>query len=281
MEVEECCAHPSRTFGGKSAAAAIVWGALGRVSNYVEPFFGSGAVLLSRPRETWATADGPGTETVNDRSRFLSNFWRALRADPDAVAEACDWPVNEADLHARHRWLVAQLPALAAAMDADPEHFDAKIAGWWCWGACAWIGSGWCDEERAALRQCGAGSALDPGSSASLWVQLPHLGNAEQGLHRKLPTWATRGGVCTGNSRTLAMRGGVCTGSPRIWATRGGGLTPFRSNCPTSAAGATAASACTGPVSARASRSTSAASPRAFGAPAWPAATGRASAGTA
>lgn len=35
MEVEECCAHPSRTFGGKSAAAAIVWGALGRVSNYV------------------------------------------------------------------------------------------------------------------------------------------------------------------------------------------------------------------------------------------------------
>ena len=178
---------PFPYFGGKSAAAAIVWGALGRVSNYVEPFFGSGAVLLSRPRETWATADGPGTETVNDRSRFLSNFWRALRADPDAVAEACDWPVNETDLHARHRWLVAQLPALAAAMDADPEHYDAKIAGWWCWGACGWIGSGWCDEERAALRQCGAGSALDPGSSASLWVQPPHLGNAGRGLHRKLP----------------------------------------------------------------------------------------------
>ena len=178
---------PFPYFGGKREAASIVWGAIGRVSNYVEPFFGSGAVLLSRPRETWATVDGPGTETVNDRSRFLANFWRALRAEPEAVALHCDWPVNETDLHARHRWLVAQLPALAAAMDADPEHYDAKIAGWWCWGACGWIGSGWCDEERAALRQCGAGSAPTTDSPASLPVQLPHLGNAGRGLHRKLP----------------------------------------------------------------------------------------------
>ena len=176
---------PFPYFGGKREAAAIVWGALGRVSNYVEPFFGSGAVLLSRPRETWATVDGPGTETVNDRSRFLANFWRALRADPDAVADACDWPVNETDLHARHRWLVAQLPALATAMDADPEHFDAKIAGWWCWGACGWIGSGWCDEERAMKGQRGAGPA--PEAPDALPVQLPHLGDAGQGLHRKLP----------------------------------------------------------------------------------------------
>ena len=175
---------PFPYFGGKREAASIVWGALGRVQNYVEPFFGSGAVLLSRPRETWATLDSPGTETVNDRSRFLANFWRALRADPDAVAEHCDWPVNETDLHARHRWLVAQLPALALAMDADPDHYDAKIAGWWCWGACAWIGSGWCDEERAMLRQCGAGPA--PEAPVSLPVKLPHLGKG-QGLHRKFP----------------------------------------------------------------------------------------------
>ena len=179
---------PFPYFGGKREAASIVWGALGRVQNYVEPFFGSGAVLLSRPRETWATLDSPGTETVNDRSRFLANFWRALRADPDAVAEHCDWPVNETDLHARHRWLVAQLPALALAMDADPDHYDAKIAGWWCWGACGWIGSGWCDEERAMLRQCGAGPA--PEAPVSLPVQLPHLGNAGRGadtLFQKLP----------------------------------------------------------------------------------------------
>ena len=166
--IDQDLAAPFPYFGGKRRAAPLVWCALGRVTNYVEPFFGSGAVLLSRPRETWATPDGPGTETVNDRSRFLANFWRALAAAPDAVAMACDWPVNETDLHARHRWLVGQLPALAAAMDADPEHFDAKVAGWWCWGACGWIGSGWCDEERAALRQCGAGSA--PQAPAS-WRQ--------------------------------------------------------------------------------------------------------------
>ena len=259
---------PFPYFGGKREAAAIVWGALGRVSNYVEPFFGSGAVLLSRPRETWATLDGPGTETVNDRSRFLANFWRALRADPDAVADACDWPVNETDLHARHRWLVAQLPALATAMDADPEHFDAKIAGWWCWGACGWIGSGWCDEERAMKGQRGAGPA--PEAPDALPVQLPHLGNAGRGA-RSAP--AMRGRVCTGSSRILAMRGGVCTGSSRTWAMRGGRLTPFRSRCRTSQG----ARACR----ARACRATSAPSPPASAAPAWPAATGPASAGTA
>lgn len=179
---------PFPYFGGKSRAASLVWSALGRVQNYVEPFFGSGAVLLARPRETWATPDAPGTETVNDRSRFLANFWRALAANPDAVAAHCDWPVNETDLHARHRWLVAQLPALAAAMDADPDHFDAKIAGWWCWGACAWIGSGWCDEERAARWQRGAGPAQE--APVSLPTQLPHMGDAgrgDTGLPRSLP----------------------------------------------------------------------------------------------
>jgi hypothetical protein len=32
-------------------------------------------------------------------------------------------------------------------LHADPDYFDAKIAGWWCWGACAWIGTGWCSGE--------------------------------------------------------------------------------------------------------------------------------------
>ena len=108
---------PFPWFGGKSRAASLVWDALGNVANYVEPFFGSGAVLLARPH-------APGTETVNDRSAFLANFWRALRADPDAVAEHADYPVSELDLHARHRWLVAQranveqlLPALDRTLE--------------------------------------------------------------------------------------------------------------------------------------------------------------------
>lgn len=180
---------PFPYFGGKRSVAPLAWDAFGRVSNYVEPFFGSGAVLLARPRETWASPSGPGTETVNDASRFLSNFWRALKSDPDAVTEHADFPVSETDLHARHRWLVDQLPRLAALLDSDPGAFDAKVAGWWVWGACSWIGGGWCDEERAARvadpapapGQCGAGPAPLP-------IQLPHPGNAGQGLHRKLPT---------------------------------------------------------------------------------------------
>ena len=69
-------------------------------TNYVEPFAGSLAVLLGRPH-------APRIETVNDLDCYLANFWRATSRDPEAVAVAADWPINEADLHARHRWLVS------------------------------------------------------------------------------------------------------------------------------------------------------------------------------
>ena len=34
-------------------------------------------------------------------------------------------------------------------MVADPDDFDAKIAGWWVWGQSSWIGHGWCDGKAA------------------------------------------------------------------------------------------------------------------------------------
>lgn len=148
---------PFPYFGGKSRIASVVWQRFGRVRNYVEPFFGSGAVLLQRPMPH------EGVETVNDKDRFVANFWRAIKADPEAVAEWCDWPVNEADLHARHRWLINETAEFRERVVVDPDYFDAKIAGWWVWGLCQWIGSGWCGR---------AGS------------QLPHLGNAGRGVHR-------------------------------------------------------------------------------------------------
>lgn len=40
---------PFPWFGGKRKVAEEVWRRFGRVENYVEPFFGSGAVLLGRP----------------------------------------------------------------------------------------------------------------------------------------------------------------------------------------------------------------------------------------
>lgn len=90
---------PFPWFGGKSKVAHLVWERFGDVPNYVEPFFGSGAVMFLRPHE-------PNTETVNDADCYLANFWRATKENPSEVAKHADNPVNEADLLARHKWLL-------------------------------------------------------------------------------------------------------------------------------------------------------------------------------
>jgi DNA adenine methylase len=154
---------PFPWFGGKSRAADIIWARFGDVPNYVEPFAGSLAVLLARESD-------PRTETVNDLDCYIANFWRALSRDPDGVATHADWPVNEADLLARHRWLVAQTD-FRDRMRLDAEYYDSKIAGLWVWGLCQWIGSGWCVQRR----------------DGDTPEQLPHLGDAGMGIHRKLP----------------------------------------------------------------------------------------------
>ena len=169
---------PFPWFGGKSRAASAIWLAFGHVSNYVEPFAGSLAVLLARPGT-------PTTETVNDLDGFISNFWRALQADPEAVIAACDWPVNETDLHARHAWLVMQRLDLTERLMGDPEFFDARIAGWWVWGLCQWIGSGWCSGEGPWVQQDGQLTHLGD-AGQGVHRQLTHLGNAGRGVHRQL-----------------------------------------------------------------------------------------------
>lgn len=184
---------PYQYFGGKSHCAALAWERFGDVPNYVEPFFGSGAVLLARPH--W-----PRIETVNDLDAYVANFWRAVAAAPDAVSEYLDWPVNESDLEARHKWLVtaARKREHAERMRDDPDYFDPKIAGWWCWGLCAWIGSGWCSGEwhgRGSDKNAGTGiNILDEqrggkrphlSSGRGVHRQLPHLGDAGQGVHRQ------------------------------------------------------------------------------------------------
>lgn len=133
---------PFPWFGGKRRVADVVWRAFGpNIANYVEPFAGGLAVLLGRP-------GGAGKiETVNDRDRYLANFWRAVTYAPELVAAHADWPVNEADLHARHKWLVNQAE-FRERMHTDPEFYDVKIAGWWVWGICQWIGGGWCVEPN-------------------------------------------------------------------------------------------------------------------------------------
>lgn len=197
-------AAPFPYFGGKSRACETVWAALGDPDNYVEPFAGSAAMLLGRP--------SPGkVETINDADGFVANFWRAVSRDPEAVALHADWPVNETDLVARHSWLVRHGAELRARLEADPDHFDAKIAGWWCWGACAWMGSGWCsgrgpwvhDGERLVdRREESMDERLDgisrrlPGLARGKGInrQIPRLSGA-QGINRSMADTghATRG----------------------------------------------------------------------------------------
>lgn len=58
---------PFPYFGGKSSVAGRVWGALGDVRHYMEPFFGSGAVLLARPGYDYRRH----IETICDRDGHL------------------------------------------------------------------------------------------------------------------------------------------------------------------------------------------------------------------
>lgn len=201
---------PFPWFGGKSRAADLIWSRLGPVKNYVEPFAGSLAVLLQRPGQL-------STETVNDLDGLLVNFWRAVRAAPELVALHADWPVSELDLHARHAVLVEQREQLTEQLQADPAHYDAVLAGWWAWGACCWIGSGWCSgkgpwqrvetEQGWRLLKAEAAASgttrklprLSGFSETGINRQLPHLADAGTGINRQLPILsyggATRDGV--------------------------------------------------------------------------------------
>lgn len=157
---------PFPWFGGKSRAEKIVWERFGEVPNYVEPFAGSLAVLLRRESRA-------NLETVNDLDGYLVNFWRAVKADPGAVARWADSPVLELDLHARHRWLVSTGKERVERLRVDPDYYDAQVAGWWVWGISLWIGSGWCYKPEWSGRVSAAASPR--GINGSEYRQHPDL----------------------------------------------------------------------------------------------------------
>lgn len=169
-------------------------------------------MALSRPTH-------PRIETFNDWDHHLANFWRSVQAAPDKVAEFADWPVNEVDLHARHRYLVGverpepfvperwdAYPDLRAAwlagylgshrtyaaafrekMLADPHHYDPKLAGWWVWGICCWIGGGWCSSQGQTV-DGDVKQQLPAGHAKGLGCKLPDIsgkdGGSGRGIHQ-------------------------------------------------------------------------------------------------
>ena len=154
---------PFPYFGGKSCIADKVWALLGEPDHYLEPFFGSGSVLLAR-----AGWHGK-TETVNDKDGFIANVWRALQFATDEVARWCDWPVNHADLSARRKILIAEEGELLRKLTDDPEWCDPKLAGYWIWGFSCWIGSGFTKRRKSEADIC----------------QRPHLSDSGVGVHCK------------------------------------------------------------------------------------------------
>ena len=228
MTLENLCKTPWPWFGGKSDAAEAVWAALGDVDHYVEPFAGSLAVLLRRPHEANRTYH---SETVNDLDGLLCNAWRGIARDPDAVAEAASWPVCEADLHARHLALLAWRAAgNAERLMADPNFYDARMAGWWAWGQSAWIGAGWCSGRGPWVVGADGRIAKRTDGAVGVHRKLPHLTNdgrgvsrpqaREPGVARKLPHVSTNGG---GVSRPQAREPGVKRQIPHL-STNGGGV---------------------------------------------------------
>jgi DNA adenine methylase len=149
---------PFPYFGGKRTIVADVWARLGSPKQYIEPFCGSAAMLLAAPSPAHL-------EVICDGSGFIANFWRAVKHQPAAVAEWADYPVSHIDLGARHVWLMAQRDRVGAELQNPDWPGDAKVAGWWLWGQCCWIGSRWCEWGGAS----GIG-------------QVPHTSNAGRGV---------------------------------------------------------------------------------------------------
>ena len=186
---------PYPYFGAKRRIAPVIWQAFGAVDNFIDPFLGSMAVLLGRPNPQ-------GVENVNDLDGFIVNFWRAVKAAPEAVAEHADWPVDEHQLEAVHYWLLTKGRERLAPLMTDPDGFDAEVAGRWVWGQCCWIGSGWCAGDGPW--QVGADGWALRNAGQGVNRKLPHLGNAGQGVNRQLPHLGDAGkGVCSDHRAAL------------------------------------------------------------------------------
>jgi hypothetical protein len=163
---------PFPYFGGKRRAAQTIWDALGDPGGYVEPFCGSAAALLARP-----PFKGRRVETINDTDGWLVNTWRAIQLSPADVAAYAAGPVIEIDYHARLAWLQERrTPDLVAWLEGHPEAHDAKAAGWWLYVMACGIGDPW-----------GGGPWRVHDGRLQNIRELPHLGDAGQGVNRKLP----------------------------------------------------------------------------------------------
>jgi DNA adenine methylase len=196
---------PFPYFGGKRTIAETVWRAFGRPKQYIEPFCGSAAILLSAPEPA-------SLEVIGDANGFIANFWRAVVAQADEVARWADYPVSHVDLGARHVWMMGERERVGEALQDPHWPGDAKLAGWWLWGQCAWIGSGWCEWTGKVPHVSDAGMGIqatgqvphvsDAGMGIQATGQVPHVSNAGRGAD----LWTSGGRTAMRWLRELADR---------------------------------------------------------------------------
>lgn len=161
---------PFPYFGSKKAVADIIWQAFGTPKNYIEPFAGSLSVLLANPNPA-------KIETVNDIDCYLVNFWRATIFDVENVIKFADVPVNETEIHARHRFLIEEKfsKEFKNNLEKDPSFFDSKAAGYWLYGICASIPGNWLRNKGLnSIPMLGYGGAGVQGTTANIneWLVL-------------------------------------------------------------------------------------------------------------
>jgi hypothetical protein len=157
---------PFPWFGGKRDVVDLVWRALGAPKQYIEPFCGSAAMLLGARKPALL-------EVIGDVNGFVANFWRCVRHQPDEVVRHADYPVSHVDLGARHAWLLGRVPRLSTELQDANWEGDAKVAGWWLWGQCCWIGSGWCEWPVGQIPH-----VSDAGRGIQAAGKIPHVSDA-------------------------------------------------------------------------------------------------------
>lgn len=125
---------PFPYYGNKRTVADYVWKRLGNPNMFIEPFFGSGAVLRARPLVG-------AHEIANDSNGFVCNFWRSVKYHPKETAAAADLVIHETEIHSIQSDLVKRTARLVTLLEESPDNCDPIVAGRWAHGLCAWIGT--------------------------------------------------------------------------------------------------------------------------------------------
>lgn len=189
---------PYTWFGGKSKVTTEVWERFGKTNRYIEPFFGSGAMLLANPY--WEEMK---REIINDLDNFVPNFWRAIKADPEMVAHYADHPVFEIDLHLRHLWLVTEGKEILKQCEYDLDFFDAKSAGYWVCGIANWIGSKFVDGNGGWTQEIFKLAAQEKNYNIKELKKLA-IRDDKNGISRARPELTNRKGIKRISEKSLS-----------------------------------------------------------------------------